>query len=257
MELESLFEMPLSEARFVDDMEALIRGQKPLVETEVLATSVVPVEGDDPDRSWIAGLLSKAYEAGMLVTQIPKSIPLPTGTVTMIRVLVCRREQAWRIPAFVAMADAFASAAWNDGAETLQSILLGYSEEDIASWLENRHHEQTKWGCPTLYGLLDNEQISRLSVLGMRSVYPDLLRTGIWFDVRGGRVLRKDALALCEHKTICRVAVDGRYLLRKLGDVAARRTEVFARVELSASDAAEFNGALRSKIECWTSTGWT
>ena len=259
MDVASLFEDQVFTLVFDDELEAMRSGAKPMLLASFPASLLTESDPDEEDYEDYQRLIEAAYAAGFTVVHSPETFPMRGEPYCVITLLVVRRDQLWRIPAFLTMEDALRGKPWSDGAEALRSSLLGYDEATIAAWLDKRQHQDAAWGAPTIYTLLTSDQRQQLELLGRRSFSREVLAPGLTFyEVDNTRVLRKDALSRCGELTIARIAVDHELILSRLALYFRRDVpqDVVISLEFSAEDLAALNHALRSRIELWTGSGW-
>jgi hypothetical protein len=61
---------------------------------------------------------------------------------------------------------------WSDGLEVLQSLLLGYTDDEIAEWLQRRHKRQVGDVGITVYLIMSDSQRANIRRLGDRCLDP-------------------------------------------------------------------------------------
>jgi hypothetical protein len=116
---------------------------------KALALEVWPRDGilDDPDYR---RMLELAWARGLQIVQQPDQ---GRGGVPIVAVYALHPEQAWRIPAHRLLWQTYpdAAGAWSDGAEAVESALLGYSRAQTAAWLADLRHQRLGWRGTTVY----------------------------------------------------------------------------------------------------------
>jgi hypothetical protein len=116
---------------------------------KALAVEVWPRDGilDEPDYRRMVRL---AWERGLSVVNAPDRGR--TG-IDIVAVYALRPEEAWRIPAHRTLWRTYVDAAggWSDGAEAVESALLGYTPAQTAAWLADLRHRRMGWRGATVY----------------------------------------------------------------------------------------------------------
>ncbi|MCW5808713.1 MAG: hypothetical protein KIT31_40560, partial [Deltaproteobacteria bacterium] len=125
------------------ELDAVRDGEK------ALSVEVWPRDAvlDDPDYR---RMLRLAWERGLQVVHQPDR---GRGGVPIVAVYALLPENAWRIPAHRALWQTFpdAEGAWSDGAEAVESALLGYTPAQAAAWLADLRHRRLGWRGATVY----------------------------------------------------------------------------------------------------------
>ncbi|MEO8705692.1 MAG: hypothetical protein ABI867_37015 [Kofleriaceae bacterium] len=144
--ISTLFE-PRSRARLYPtvraELDAVRDGHKP-VAMEIWPREVI---AGDPDH---AELVRLARARGLQITE--RNATTRSG-VRITAVYALHPEEAWRIPALHALWHGFPAGGepWSDGAEALEGHLLGYTDAQIATWLDAKRHERFGWTGITTY----------------------------------------------------------------------------------------------------------
>jgi hypothetical protein len=171
------------------------------------------------------------------------------------RVFCLRLDQLWRVSAYIALKNAHETCRWSDGAEALESSLLGYDDAAIATWLDYMRKSSVGWGIATLHFLISDEHKPRIVEVGNR-YFPEQLHGGLTVvEVRNCNVLRKDAPELIPSLAIGRFGVNHSSVNDLLGIAADDDSDVVhARVEELSIPF--LNRALVTGIQFWDGEEW-
>lgn len=209
---------------------------------------------NDEQYAYYVEFVFEATKAGLLVVHDPETFVINGSPYLSLRLLVVRRDQSWRIPAFLSLMRAFQGQSWTDGAEQLRSSLLGYTDEQIKEWIDFKNHHHSGWGFATIYGVATMQQVNQLRRLGMRSMTDEVRQNVSWFQVKDQRQLRQDAHMICgSDVVVCRVGMSHDKVIMM---TSTQRHSDIAFLKNEQTDITEWNEALRSRIEIWTPEGW-
>jgi len=103
------------------------------------------------DDEFYAGLIKKSIDMGLVVAAHKGFSQKAEGDSQEVLLFFLPGEEVWRIPAYISMKKAFSDDPWSDGLETLHSSLLGYSESQIRSWIDD-HNRRLAWANMLLSG---------------------------------------------------------------------------------------------------------
>jgi hypothetical protein len=201
-------------------------------------------------------LLTVASQLGLLTVHQNEHV-LHTPERDIVYIFVLHPEESWRVPAYILTRKCLRTYAWSDGAEYLESALLGYNEEEISFWLKRKHQTRVSWTGLTIYVLLSRQQQTMMTKLGMRCIDPDTLIEPITvFHMREHMQLKKDAIhSIPANMVIGRVSVKQAKFL-KLFEHTFSSAEPLIIATLSADDVASINPALDSNFEFLDVDGW-
>ncbi|MEO8703217.1 MAG: hypothetical protein ABI867_24435 [Kofleriaceae bacterium] len=257
-QLIDLFEVTPKLSRvFVDELDSVADGSKAMVlwplSWEALFSSEDDVAtGHDEYRR----LVDFCIDHDLVLTQYSETEMAYGVRHCNVTLLITRRSQAWRVPAFTAFCEAFRGRSWSDAAEVLRSKLLGYPDDEIDRWLAYQHSRTAMWGAETLFFLVTTEQQETLAKLGNRCLHELVVGDGLaMFAVRDEMIARKEAVDLCRPMVLARVGMDWKYFWSKLPG-GPNRSVAIPTMQVMTGDLADVNNALRSRIEFWTGEGW-
>lgn len=217
------------------ELDAVRDGRKPI------AMEVWPVgELDDEHAEFVA----LASTRGLSIVE---RRDVGRAGIPILAVYALRGDQTWRIDALHALWRTYTAAngAWSDGAEALESTLLGYTPAQIEGHLAAKRHERIGWRGATIYVLLG--RADRRLILDGRW-FPHTRATAVWCD--GTRIIKRKPPAWVARQglAVARAAIVGEQFLRIFG----RRGWLRSRVV----DPAELNPMLESRIQILGVRGW-
>ena len=225
--------------------------------TKAVAMYDWPKAAIDGDAEGYEDLLSKGLDLGLTVIHRPYTIDNDGERSLHVRTFVLHDEEAWRVPAFMALMEMLHQHGWSDGMECLSSKLLGYSSEQIRDWIAFSHHRHLGWRGTTTLMLLDGSQRELVEALGSRCIDPLAVAVAeIAVFVPGGfLVVRNDVdeILVTHGLHLARVAVRSSFSRRLFG---APNIEPVRSCSLTSKNCGEFNAALLSGIEFWQHGGW-
>jgi hypothetical protein len=186
---------------------------------KALSMEVWPRDGilDEPDYR---RMLRLAWDRNLCVVHAPERGR--TGS-DVVAVYAVRPEEAWRIPAHRTLWRTYvdAAGAWSDGAEAVESALLGYTPAQTAAWLTDLRHQRMGWRGATLYVVAPAAALARprlsASALGGTVLWCDGTREPVrtppaWLARAGLRLAR----------AAVDIAVRDRLFPRARGPIATR-----------------------------------
>jgi hypothetical protein len=238
-----------------DELERVKSGAKPMLLTDVGLETLEASDLEDDGYLDYLQLITGALAADLMVVHHPSTFPLHGKPYCLVTLLIARKEESWRVPAFLSLNEAYRDQPWSDGAARLQSKLLGYSDPEIELYMARERHDRVMFGKATIYVLLDGPQREALERVGMRSFSPEMLEQPPVFFQVSDLVLRRDALERANGLSIGRVAVDWSFVFGKTGLRAFVNRRVL-QLSITTDDAKAFNTALESKVQLWTPEGW-
>ena len=249
IDLASLFEGPNGLLKFDDEFSALKDGRKAMSIFEFSRSSVDSL--DEVDRDYL-DLVGRAFDAGLLVVHQPME---PRRATQIVNVFIVKHDQLWRVSAFIQNKAAFRQRRWSDGAEALESSLLGYGEEAVAAWMEYMTMCSAGWGVATLYLMMTTEQKQIIIESGSRHLPTEALMPAITlFEVPANQVPKRASSEPSPGFALGRVGVKHQ-LERRLFGTESSESETLS-VEITEVDVREINRDLETKIEFWSGSGW-
>ncbi len=228
-----------------EELDAVIDGSKPMMFIGVEREHYL---GTRPDREFCE-LTERAAAASLVIVQLPS---VSRGGFLDVDCLIVRREEAWRIPAYVMFHDT-QRWAWSERTEAFQSLLLGYSKDQVVDWIAADRERSAAPQSITYYcGLLD-AQIAVMRSFGMTCFPPDLVPDLEFFICPPYRKLDRGYAMSLSGVHVARVAVQSMMHLDDLGgfpDPPGRA------IRFTREQAPTLNLALRSHIQLITKDGW-
>jgi hypothetical protein len=190
-------------------------------------------------EAWPAGELDADHAAMLRLARGLEIIERRERGLDLLYVLHHARE-AWRVEALHALWRTVPALGWSDGAEALESHLLGYTPAQIERWLADRRHERLGWRGTTIYALLP--------IALRRSIahhwFPHDRATLLWCD--GTRVIKRRP-PVRRGMLLARTAIPD--------ELAAELFPGRGWLRTCELDVAELNPVLE-RIELLTSRGW-
>ena len=170
-----------------------------------------------------------------------------------------RADQAWRIPAYLLLKRIYEDYGWSDAAEHLEGSLLGYSEQEIISWLRARSNSRVGWTGKTLFLLVNSAQGDNVRMLGRRSIDPAMVKAPLaTFFSRWPKPIRTDALdRVPDQHELMRASVREDFF-RDIFEVGlgGERTDDVIVSSIPPARVAALNASLQSNFQFFTSKGW-
>lgn len=177
--------------------------------------------------------------------------PIPHTHLFVIR----DEEEAWRVPAFL-----FAmKVGWSAAIDELISRLLGYSDQQIQRWREDRNRFHVNWKGSTVLFLMSSMQAANVRTLAGRAIDPRVIVSPItaFYSLRG-KVLRDGAsnLVPIDHELL-RASVDHAFVQTLFPTEQIEDPTIeFAICKISEGQGAALNSALRSNFQFLGADGW-
>lgn len=203
-QLSELFEVRPQIPRFEtleDELSAVEDGRKGM---SVFSFTADGVESKDVYNT----LTVEASNRGLLLSRITHVESKTTD------VLVSHPNEAWRISAYKLMRDVTSQNPYSEGFEMLESLILGYSAEDMTAWLEERRLRTAGSRGLTIFVVLANRDLAELDLHGRKSFHPAVGSRMLAFynrdvGINGDSVLRGDFnTVLPAGIALCRCAID-------------------------------------------------
>ncbi|MBA3404804.1 MAG: hypothetical protein H0U13_09015 [Gemmatimonadaceae bacterium] len=247
--VDSLFGPPTGLIKFPNELEALKNGSKAMSVWGVPLS--YSIGSEEPDKTY-REQMGFAAQWGLLAVHHfhDRSDRLHEG-----RLFIASPNESWRIASYLALKRAFENRPWCDGAEALESALLGYSEDAISAWLNYVRHTRIGWGMSTIYILLSDAQLEHVSECGHRCVPTEAMSAGLrLIEVRNGYGLLKGIDELFEGQWIARVGVRTSAVKSLLSGGQGDLDIVTS--SIGRDMASVFNQSLLTGIEMWRSGAW-
>jgi len=183
------------------------------------AMSVFSLPLSETDSDGHKELMQTAAGLGLSTIEHTEKLELDGTTADQLYVFVLNSGQAWRVPAYLATRKILRQHAWSDGAECLESFLLGYDDEEISSWIADIRSARVSWTGKTFYVLMTCKQRDGIAELGRRCIDQKSPVEDITaFFNRTRSVLKNNALDFVpRNMTIGRVSVAGSFFPRLFG----------------------------------------
>jgi hypothetical protein len=126
-----------------------------------------------------------AHSLGLAVLYAP-------GRLGATCAYIGKPENLWRAWAHQALWTIVPNTGgWNDGAEALESFLLGYSDEERATWMEYQRWTRLGWEGETLFFFLTDAQVEAMAPVSNRAFLPTVFAGGAVGVSPRGRALRR------------------------------------------------------------------
>lgn len=206
---------------------------------------------------WFTDLARAAHDRGLTLAVTPGK-PLEQ-LADPIEVYVLHDDQTWRIPARRALwATALVDGRWTLAAEAQDSLLLGYSLDQRATWLAKARWNRAAFGSATVYTLLTAAQRRRAIELGKRCFGDAAETTGMLLFVHGGNhgMVPSAARHVPSGCTLARAAIDHDLYLDLFDPKHRKRRRTVWQVALTAEHARELNAAMRSNVQFLVGKSW-
>ena len=253
-------------ARFFADEEPVRRYESAVAEISAVQSGQkgismfsFPKSAIDNNEAAYREVAQATLERGLALTL--RLDPFSSPPREHVYVFSHREVEAWRVPAWLTTRKLLGQHEWCDGLEALESMLLGYSDEEVDRWIALHRARRASWQGSTVYLLLTRFQEERIVEHGSRS-FPNGMPTDeslVWFMSRRSRPMRRDAVQQCPpNLRIARVAIDRgstKALFHPEGQVAVTGSDIVSSERLL-SEAVRLNAALKSRIEFLSTEGW-
>ncbi len=204
------------------------------------------------DDEFYAGLIKKSIDMGLVVAAHKGFSQKAEGDSQEVLLFFLPGEEVWRIPAYISMKKAFSDDPWSDGLETLHSSLLGYSESQIRSWIDDHNRRHVGWLGPTCYFLVNHTQWNAISKLANRCIDPSSIEEAIEVFYNTDNVPPKEnAHELLPKGTyLCRASVKFSFFKRLFArDMSSGRKVPFFVSAINSSNVSDLNESLQSNFQ--------
>jgi hypothetical protein len=236
-------------ASLEDEMQAIAAGTKPM------SFFAFPDAGMNADELYL-GVARIASKLKLRSIHRKGLDPVSEGPIPHTYVFIIRdEEEAWRVPAFL-----FAmKVGWSDAVDELISQLLGYTDQEVQRWREdrNRFHVDSKGA--TILFLMSSIQAASVRILGGRAIDPKVIVSPITaFYNLYGKVVRSDASKLIPIDCrLLRASVDHGFV-QSLFPVALIEDPTIdvALCSVGEEQGTALNSALQSNFQFWSPHGW-
>jgi RHS repeat-associated protein len=174
IKLRALFEEASRPEKFKD-----VHQELQAVSGDKKAMSVLSCSRSDLATHEIETIVTEALHHRLLVTYHAEKIPHGKSAYEQLYIFFTKPGQDWRIPAYIATRRILRDYRWSDGAEYLESHLLGYSETEISEWIAHKRYTRASWAGLTIYLLMPDATTERIRYLGMRCLEPASVGTDV------------------------------------------------------------------------------
>ena len=173
-------------------------------------------------------------------------------------IFILYSEESWRVPAYLLTKEVLWNYTWSDSAENLISALLGYDQEQIASWLARINESRASWSGKTFYLLMSRQQQSLIARLGIRCIDPQsLIEPIIAFYNRKNSPVKKDAYEMLPHNLVIgRVSAKEKVFRNLFGKVTSPDAPDVLTGAITEELAESLNPALDSNFQFLNADGW-
>jgi hypothetical protein len=206
----------------------------------------------------LKAIVAAALDLGLAVIYHVERWPVENSLYEELYVFVLSKNQSWRIPSYMVTRRILREYRWSDGAEHLESFLLGYGEEDIKAWIAHKRNIRASWTGLTVYLLMPENQFRCIRDLGMRCLDPNSLCEEVTaFFSRSNLALRRDWRALVPKGTvITRAAVKHAFFERLFGEAQSWGPAEIVSSAITKELARLLNPALESNFQILDHDGW-
>jgi hypothetical protein len=249
----ALFDDPDSVVEFDSSIQAMSSAIVAVADnTKVMSVFSLPV-----DDQLLLQAIRRALDAGIL-TAIHRGLGETSNECLGERYLFfVSREEAWRIPAYLSMKRAFSHGPWSDGAEFLESTLLGYSEQQTTSWIDEKGKKRVGWLGPTCYFLLPERHYIAAKKLAGRCIDPNAFGDDIEVFLSTDNLIPKKKVheLLPKGTYLCRASVEFHFFKRLFAyDIATGAKVDFFVSTITPANVNDLNTSLRSNFQFFDGT---
>jgi len=180
------------------------------------------------------------------------------SNLLMSYLFIFRDNESWRIPAYLAVKRVCEYYGWSDAAEHLESSLLGYTDEEISSWLRIHSSSRASWTGKTFFFLMPSIQADNVRLLGKRSISPSVITEPLRvFFSRNRNPMRVDAYSrIPSQHELMRVSVREKFFRDVFGSPSASTDGDVVVSTITRDTAAALNSALDSSFQFFGPDGW-
>jgi hypothetical protein len=202
--------------------------------------------------------MRRAADLGLLVTTHHEKPDPSCALHDQVHVFALHGDQAWRIPALIALFEAaVAHDGWSDAMEYMHCSILGYSKVEISAWMAKRHHRRADGIGSTIYLVMPQSEWDALSRFSTRclTLACDPAKIQLLYPMPY-RVLKQSASKLLPcGLVIARVAIkEGINDLFILPD--KYRSDAVLLAQLEPRMIPMLNRTMTSDLECWIDGSW-
>jgi hypothetical protein len=172
--------------------------------------------------------------------------------ISEVFLFIVPREELWRVPAYLSMKRAFSEYEWSDGAEFLESSLLGFSDSQAKSWVNEHRRKRIGWLGPTCYFLTSDAQRDAMSKLANRCIDPSSIAEDIevFYNTDNTPPKENACELLPAGANLCRASVKFDFFKKIFErDILSGQKVHFFVSAINAENAADLNEALQSNFE--------
>jgi len=196
-----------------------------------------------------------AFQHGLTILQF-RTPDVPE----MADVYALHPDQMWRVQALRSLEMRVSYNSWSDALEAFRSALLGYSEQEIKTWIEFQRWQRLGWIGRTIYLMIPLAMAEQLAKVANRCVSGGMLEGEITaFTYNGYNVIRRDANErLASHCQLGRVAIEAAFFNRLFGSSPGYgKPDAIVTAHLGDVLLRDFNSALCSPIQLLHAQGWS
>jgi hypothetical protein len=214
--------------------------------------SVFTITQDMLGDEFYVKLIKKSIDMGIMVAIHKRFNGAAKGASEEILLFFLPGEESWRIPAYLSMKRAFFDDPWSDGLEILQSSLLGYSESEIKSRIDDHNRRRIGWLGPTCYFLVSHAQRNAIRKLANRCIDPSSVAEDIEVFYNTDNLLPKENAhqLLPEGIHICRASIKFNFFKSLFAhDIISGRKVSFFVSTIDSCNVSDLNESLQSNFE--------
>jgi hypothetical protein len=141
---------------------------------------------------------------------------------------------------------------WSDGAEFLQSTLLGYSESEATSWINAHKRKRVGWLGPTCYFLVTHAQRKAIERLANRCIDPSSITEDIEVFFCTDNLFPKETAhqLLSDGLDLCRASIKFDFFKKLFArDMSSGRKVSFFVSAINSANVGDLNESLRSNFQ--------
>jgi hypothetical protein len=251
--LRALFEEEPRPQKFKD-----IHQELRAISNDEKARSVISFSRSDLGTDEVKEIIAAALDHKLSITYHPEQIVHGKFVYEQFYIFFTKPGQDWRIPAYISSRRILRDYRWSDGAEYLESYLLGYSEAEISQWIAYKRYTRASWTGLTVYLLMAEAKTERVRYLGMRCLEPNAAGADvIAFFSRSNLPIRTGATGIIpKGTTLLRVAVNRPFFERLFGPSSDWEDAEIISAPITTEIAKLMNPALESNFQIFHDGGW-
>jgi hypothetical protein len=222
------------------------------VASKTKSMSVFSMSEDMIGSELYVKLLKISSDMGVMAAIHKRTNSLSRKNSGEIFLFFVSREESWRIPAYLSLKRAFLDYDWSDGAEFLESTLLGYSESQATSWIIAKKRKRIGWLGLTCYFLMNHAQRNAIRKLATRCIDPSSIAEDIEVFYNTDNLAPKENASelLPEGMDLCRASIKYEFFKKLFArDISSGQKVGFFVSAINSRNANELNESLQSNFQ--------